>query len=47
MISKWSLAIDRYSGFILRSFKRNKSTKSSLMPASINHILKSLQKQTG
>jgi site-specific recombinase XerD len=47
MISKWSLVIDQDSGFILRSFKRNLSTKSSLTPASINHILKSLQKQAG
>jgi site-specific recombinase XerD len=47
MISKWSLAIDQDSGYILRSFKRNLSTKSSLTPASINHILKSLQKQAG
>lgn len=47
MISRWSLAIDQDSGYILRSFKRNHSTKSSLTPASINHILKSLQKQAG
>jgi len=47
IISKWSLAIDRDSGYILRSFKRNLSTKSSLTPASINHILKSLQKKAG
>jgi len=47
MILSWSLAIDQYSGYILRSFKRNLSTNSSLTPASINHILKSLQKQAG
>ena len=47
MISKWSLAIDQDSGYILRSFKRNLSTNPSLTPASINHILKSLQKQAG
>ena len=47
MISNWSLVIDQESGYILRSFKRNLSTKSSLTPASINHILKSLQKQAG
>jgi len=46
-ISSWSLAIGRDSGHILRSFKRNLSAKSSLTPASINHILKSLQKQAG
>jgi len=47
MILNWSLAIDQDSGYILRSFKRNLSTKSSITPASINHILKSLQKQAG
>jgi integrase len=40
LISSWSLAIDRNSGYILRSFKRNLSTNLSLKPASINHILK-------
>ena len=45
MISSWSLAIDQDSGYILRSFKRNLSTNPSLTPASINHILKDLQKQ--
>jgi len=35
------------SGYILRSFKRNLSTNPSLTPASINHILKDLQKQAG
>jgi integrase len=45
MISSWSLAIDQDSGNILRSFKRDLSTNPSLTPASINHILKSLQKQ--
>jgi len=47
MILSWSLAIDQDSDYILRSFKRNLSTNSSLTPASINHILKSLQKQAG
>jgi len=47
MISSWSLAIDQNNGYILRSFKRNLFTKSSLTPASINHILKTLQKQAG
>ena len=45
MISSWSLAIDQDNGYILRSFKRNLSTNLSLTPASINHILKDLQKQ--
>jgi len=45
VISNWSLVINQDNGYILRSFKRNLSTKFSLTPASINHILKSLQKQ--
>ena len=47
MISKWSLTIDQDSGYVLRSFKRNLSTNPSLTPASINHILKNLQKKAG
>jgi len=47
LISSWSLPIDQENGYILRSFKRNNSTKSSLTPSSINHILKSLQKHAG
>ena len=47
MILSWSLEIDQDSDYILRSFKRNLSTNPSLTPASINHILKSLQKQAG
>ena len=46
MISNWSLAIDQDSGYVLRSFKRNLSTNLSLTPASINNILKSLQKKS-
>ena len=38
---------DQDSGYILRSFKRNLSTNPSLTPASINHILKILQKKAG
>jgi integrase len=45
MISSWSLVIDQDSAYILRGFKRNLSTNSSLTPVSINHALKSLQKQ--
>jgi len=45
MILRWSLAINQNNGYILRSFKRNLSTNPSLTPASINHILKNLQKQ--
>jgi len=47
MILNWSLAIGQDSGHILKSFKRNLSTNSSLTPTSINHILKTLQKQAG
>jgi len=47
MILSWSLTIGQDDGYILRSFKRNLSTNSSITPASINHILKNLQKQTG
>jgi hypothetical protein len=32
-------------GYILRNFKRNLSTNPSLTPASINHILKNIQKK--
>ena len=45
MISIWSLTIGQDGGYILRSFKRNLSTNSSFTPASINCILKVLQKQ--
>jgi len=45
MILNWSLTIGQNNGYILRSFKRNLSTNSSLTSASINHILKDLQKQ--
>jgi hypothetical protein len=41
MILKWSLVIDQDSGYKLRKFKRNYSTKSPLTPALINHIKKS------
>ena len=47
MISSWSLAINQDNGYILRSFKRNLSTNSFFTPASINHVLKDLQKQAG
>ena len=47
MILSWSLTISHDSGYILRSFKRNLSANSSFAPASINHILKNLQKQAG
>ena len=47
MISKWSLAINQDILCIFRNFKRNLSTSPSLTPASINHILKCLQKKAG
>jgi len=47
MISSWSLVIYQDSGYIFRSLKRNLSTKPFLTPVTINHILKSLQKQAG
>jgi len=45
MVSIWSIKIGQNSGYILRSFRRNLSVKSSLTPASINQILKHLQRQ--
>jgi hypothetical protein len=36
-----------WASYILRSFKRNLSTNLTLSPASINHILESLQKKVG
>ena len=47
MISLWSLQINQDSGYILRSFKRNLSVRQSFSPASVNQILKSLQRQVG
>jgi len=47
MISIWSLTIGQDNGYILRSFRRNLSANSSFTPASINYILKDLQKQAG
>jgi len=45
MIENWSQAICQNNGYMLRSFKRNLLPKRSLNPASINQILKNLQKQ--
>ena len=45
MIVNWSQTINQHKGYILRSFKRNLSIKESLNPASMNHILKNLQRQ--
>ena len=39
------LKINQDKGFILRSFKKNLSVNESLNPASLNQILKSLQKK--
>lgn len=45
MITEWSIIINQESGYILRSFKRNLSVRKSFNPASINQILKNLQRQ--
>ena len=45
LIQRWSLKINQDKGFILRSFKKDLSLNESLNPASLNHILKSLQKR--
>ena len=47
MITEWSKTISQEDGYVLRSFKRNLVVKQSFNPASINHILKNLQKQAG
>ena len=47
MILFWSLQINQDSGYILRSFKRNLSVRQSFSPASVNQILKNLQRQAG
>ena len=45
LIQRWSRKIDQDKGFILRSFKKDLSVNESLNPASLNQILKSLQKK--
>lgn len=45
MILTWSSNIDQDSGYILRSFKRNLSVNRSLSPASVNYIIKALQRR--
>jgi len=45
LIQRWSGKINQDKGFILRSFKKDLSVNESLNPASLNHILKSLQKR--
>jgi len=47
MIAEWSTTINQERGYILRSFKRNLSVRQSFNPASINQILKNLQRQAG
>jgi len=47
MILFWSLQINQDSGYILRSFKRNLSVRKSFNSASVNQILKDLQRQVG
>ena len=43
-MKRWSGKINQDKGFILRSFKKDLSVNESLNPASLNQILKSLQK---
>ena len=43
-IQRWSGKINQDKGFILRSFKKDLSVNKSLNPASLNQILKTLQK---
>jgi len=45
LIQRWSRKINQDQGFILRSFKKDLSVNKSLNPASLNQILKSLQKK--
>jgi len=45
LIQRWSGKINQDKGFILRSFTKDLSVNESLNPASLNQILKSLQKK--
>ena len=45
LIQRWSGKINQDKGFILRSFKKDLSVNELLNPASLNQILKSLQKR--
>jgi len=47
LIMRWSHLIGESHGYILRSFKRNLGVNDSLNPASLNEILKSLQRKSG
>ena len=44
---RWSHLIGESQGYILRSFKRNLEVTDSLNPASLNQILKILQRKSG
>jgi len=44
---RWSNLIGENHGFILRSFKKNLGVNASLNPASLNDILKRLQRKSG
>jgi len=46
LIDDWSETIGSASGHILRSFKRNLSVRENLEPATVNKILKMLQRKT-
>jgi len=47
LVMRWSKLIDESHGYILRSFKRNLEVNDSLNPASLNQILKGLQRKSG
>ena len=47
LIMRWSKLIGESHGYILRSFKRNLRVNASLNPASLNEILKNLQRKSG
>jgi len=46
LIDDWSETIGYEDGYILRSFKRNLSVRENLEPATVNKILKMLQRKT-
>ena len=47
LIMRWAKLIGENHGFILRSFKKNLRVNTSLNPASLNEILKRLQRKSG
>ena len=47
LIMRWAKLMGESHGYILRSFKRNLKVNASLNPASLNEILKNLQRKSG